>query len=282
MTSEIESGTKQQPVFGFVPGNIRFVRSPGGHAVRISKLPTPLPTIAIHPSHCDGTGFAEKATAACKLMPDSYEDIDDVQLILSIQNGCDRSFDQLFTRYWRLVFAIASRILRQRSDAEDVVQDVFLTIYIRSGNYDADRGSVRTWIAQFAYFKALVRRRSIQISDADNFDAVTEFESGLSRFGKTEGVLERAALAQECLALLNPRQRRAVELVHFDGYTLSETAAVLNQSLANTRNLYYRGIHSIRSQLLIQQAEPEKDRAPVPSLPNAAVEPVALGRVFRL
>jgi len=215
-------------------------------------------------------------------MPDSYEDLDDAQLILSIQNGCDRSFDLLFARYWRLVFAIASRILRQRNDAEDVVQDVFLTIYIRSGNYDASRGSVRTWIAQFAYFKALVRRRSIQILDADNFDAATEFESGLSRFGKTEGVLERAALVQECLALLNPRQRRTLELVHFDGYTLSEAAAVLNQSLANTRNLYYRGIHSMRSQLHIQQSEPEKGRAAVPSLPNAAVESLTLGRVYRL
>jgi len=236
----------------------------------------------MRPSPLDETGFAEEAPDAGKLMPDSYGHLDDAQLILSIQNGCDQSFDLLFSRYWRLVFAIASRILRQRSDAEDVVQDVFLAIYMRSGNYDSSRGSVRVWISQFAYFKALVRRRSIQIADADNFDAVTEFESGLSQLRKTEGGLERAALVQECLALLNPRQRRTVELVHFDGYTLSETADVLNQSLANTRNLYYRGIHSMRAQLLIQHSELEKGRAAVPSPPDTGVGSLALGRVYRL
>ena len=93
--------------------------------------------------------------------------MNDVELLQSMRNGCEKSFDELFARYWKLVFAIAWNITRHRSEAEDIVQDVFLTIYVRSSEYDAARASVRTWIAQFAHFKALVRRRSLQVSLAN-------------------------------------------------------------------------------------------------------------------
>ncbi len=206
----------------------------------------------------------------------------DEDLIRAIQNGCDKSFDILFARYWKLVFVIASKILRRRSDAEDIVQDVFLTIYLHTDKYDASRGSVRTWIAQFAYFKALVRRRSLQISELDDFDVMTQFEAGLLRLGRTEGVLERAVLVQQCLAILNPHQRRALELVHFEGYTLLETANILEESLANTRNLYYRGIRALRAQLLPTPPE-SQNREPgvVEALPNVATESFILGRTCR-
>lgn len=206
----------------------------------------------------------------------------DEDLIRAIQNGCDESFDILFARYWKLVFVIASKILRQRSDTEDIVQDVFLTIYLHCAKYDASRGSVRTWIAQFAYFKALVRRRSLQISELDDFDAMTQFEAGLLRLGRVEGVLERAVLVQECLATLNPHQRRTLELVHFEGYTLLETANILEESLANTRNLYYRGIRALRAQLLPKPPESEnQEPGVVEALPNVAAESFILGRTCR-
>ena len=202
---------------------------------------------------------------------------DDSDLIRAIQAGCSQSFNLLFSRYWGLIFAIASKVLRQRCEAEDVVQDVFLTIFLRCDKYDASRGTVRTWIAQFAYFKALVKRRSLQLADADNLDDMAEFEAGVLRFGMIQGVMERATLVQQCLATLNPRQRRTVELVHFDGYTLLETARILGQSLANTRNLYYRGISALRLQLRAAQPQSEQ-REPqvVASLPNAAAESFSL------
>jgi len=206
----------------------------------------------------------------------------DEDLIRAIQNGCDKSFEILFARYWKLVFVVASKLLRRSSDAEDIVQDVFLTIYLHSDKYDASRGSARTWIAQFAYFKALVRRRSLQISELDDFDAMRQFEAGLLRLGRTEGVLERAVLVQECLAALNPHQRRTLELVHFEGYTLLETANILEESLANTRNLYYRGIRALRAQLLPTPPE-SKNQGPgvVEALPNVAAESFFLGRTCR-
>lgn len=179
---------------------------------------------------------------------------DDLEHIQALQDGCEKCFDALFAKYWKLVFTIAWKILRERTAAEDIVQDVFLTMYLQRDRYESSRGSVKTWIAQFAHFKSLMKRRYIQTRELVNLDEYSEFESGLMEFAASQGVLERAAFVEECLAVLNPRQRRTIELVHFDGYTLMETAAVLKQSLANTRNIYYRGMKALRFQLLMPRA----------------------------
>ena len=203
---------------------------------------------------------------------------DDLELIQALQDGCEKCFDVLFARYWRLVFTIAWKILRERTDAEDIVQEVFLTLYLQRDRYESSRGSVKTWIAQFAHFKALMKRRYIQTRELVDLDELSEFESGLLRFAASQGVLERAAFVEECLAVLNPRQRRTIELVHFDGYTLLETAAVLKQSLANTRNIYYRGMKALRLQLLSTRAHLGKDeRDPAGSISEAAAQTLILG-----
>lgn len=213
---------------------------------------------------------------------DPCETLEDAALIRSLQDGCEHSFEVLFARYWKLVFAIAWKTLRQRSEAEDVVQDVFFTIYQHSERYDPSRASVRTWIAQFAHFKALARRKALRAAAADNLDELKEFESGLLRFGRAEGVLERAAFVEQCLSILNPRQRRTLELVHLDGYTLTEAAMILKQSLANTRNLYYRGINTLRV-LLQNPQKPSVGNEPQLSaaLPDPNTESLILGRSCR-
>jgi RNA polymerase sigma-70 factor (ECF subfamily) len=203
---------------------------------------------------------------------------DDLVLIRALQDGCEKCFDVLFARYWKLVFTIAWKILRERTDAEDIVQEVFLTMYLQRDRYESSRGSVKTWIAQFAHFKALMKRRYIQTRELVNLDEFSEFESGLMRFTASQGVLERAAFVEECLAGLNPRQRRTIELVHFDGYTLMETAVVLKQSLANTRNIYYRGMKALRSQLLSARSHAGKNETTAAGeIPEAAAESLAIG-----
>ncbi len=203
---------------------------------------------------------------------------DDLVLIQSLQDGCEKCFDALFARYWKLVFTIAWKILRERTDAEDIVQEVFLTIYLQRDRYESSRGSVKTWISQFAHFKALMKRRYIQSRELVNLDEFSEFESGLLRFSASQGVLERAAFVEECLSVLNPRQRRTVELVHFDGYTLLETAAVLKQSLANTRNIYYRGMKALRLQLLATRVHPGRnERDLAAGITESAAKSLVLG-----
>jgi len=218
------------------------------------------------------------ARSACFLEHLHSDCADDLELIRALQDGCDRCFDVLFAKYWKLVFTIAWKILRERTGAEDIVQEVFLTMYLQRDKYESSRGSVKTWISQFAHFKALMKRRYIQTRELVNLDEFSEFESGLLRFSASQGVLERAAFVEECLAALNARQRRTIELVHFDGYTLLETAAVLKQSLANTRNIYYRGMKALRLQLLATRVHHDRsERDLAGSISEAAAKSLVLG-----
>ena len=58
---------------------------------------------------------------------------------------------------------------------------------------------------------------------------------------------EWARYVESGIATLNPKQRRIIELVHFEGYTLQETSEIARESLANTRNYYYRGLKALRN-----------------------------------
>jgi RNA polymerase sigma-70 factor (ECF subfamily) len=254
----------------------------GGRLVSNSRL-------LLHPLGCSNKILAGlDATDGPQTSPldngqqDPCETLEDAALIRSLQDGCEHSFEVLFARYWKLVFAIAWKTLRQRSEAEDVVQEVFFTIYQRSDRYDPSRASVRTWIAQFAHFKALARRKVLRAAAATNLDELKDFESGLLRFGRPDGVLERAAFVEQCLGKLNPRQRRTLELVHFDGYTLTEAAMILKQSLANTRNLYYRGMNALRALLQNPQKPSERNEPQLSAvLPEPDTESLLLGRSWR-
>lgn len=172
--------------------------------------------------------------------------VDDAALISSIQDGCAECFAVLFHRYCKMVYAIAWKVLREKSEVEDIVQEVFLSIYLQRNRYDTDRGSVKTWIGQFAQFKAFSRRRSLFAREQRPIEESLDFEMASKQADPQFNVPERAALVEQCLTLLNSRQRRIIEAIHFEGYTLQETANLHNESLANTRNLYYRGMKCLR------------------------------------
>jgi RNA polymerase sigma-70 factor (ECF subfamily) len=174
---------------------------------------------------------------------------DDAGLVQTSQAGCMQCFSLLFRRYCGLVLAIGYRVLREKSEAEDLVQEVFLTVFLQSNPYDAVRGSVRNWIAQFAFLKALSRRRYLYTRRLSTLEELPCAECDRSRGGEGFCSIDRVLLVEQSLAMLNPPQRRTIELVHFEGYTLVETAALLEESLANTRNQYYRGMKALRKQL---------------------------------
>jgi RNA polymerase sigma-70 factor (ECF subfamily) len=104
---------------------------------------------------------------------EKHDLVSDDGLLREACSGCTDCFAVLFHRYCRGVFSIANRILRDPREAEDILQEVFLAIFQQQERYDASRGSVRTWILQFAYFKALVRRCFLSV----HRDSLKRFQS---------------------------------------------------------------------------------------------------------
>ena len=170
---------------------------------------------------------------------------EDAQLLEHHLAGCSECFSLFFRRQWKTVFTIAMGTLGRKADAEDVVQEFFLAVYLGKLHYDSSRGSVRTWVSRFAQYRSLEAKRR-HAGTASRY--VDEFVEPVPepRSTMTGPSSERQALIEQCLSSLPLLQRRTIEAIQFQGCTFAEAAVELNESLANTRNLYYRGMDAMR------------------------------------
>jgi RNA polymerase sigma-70 factor, ECF subfamily len=174
----------------------------------------------------------------------------DDQLMVQLQDGVNDALAVLFERYHRLVFSIALKIVRDRGEAEDVTQNVFLEIYNSVARFDPGRGTLKVWLLQYAYHRAFNWKRHL---DTRNFykqevieDLDPAFCGGFITTGKyAPGELQR--LLQQGLASLGTDQKRVIELANFEGFSMKEIANKTGDSLSNVRHHYYRGLQKLRS-----------------------------------
>lgn len=182
------------------------------------------------------------------------ERVSDEVLLVRFTNGDDQSLGCFFERYGRLLRAVAARILRDGSEAEDLVQDLFLFIHRKSAIFDSSKSSARSWIVQMAYHRAISRRRYLvtrQFYTHEDFEGVGEQVVGVATTENdysAEVVLGRNGL-EKVMEALTYDQRETLQLHFFEGYTLAEISEKLGQPHGNVRHHYYRGLAQLRKQM---------------------------------
>ena len=162
----------------------------------------------------------------------------------------------LFRRYARIVRGVAYRVLRDASEADDLLQDIFILIHRKCSMFDASRGPARFWILQMTYHRAIARRRYLNsrhfYTRVDLDDVGRELAapgtdgSGLGNSG--DGLLRREGL-QKVFDGLSDNQRQTLQLFFVEGHTLGEIAVKLNQTRGNVKNHYFRGLEKLRKQI---------------------------------
>jgi RNA polymerase sigma-70 factor (ECF subfamily) len=171
----------------------------------------------------------------------------DIELVAGLHDADGAAFEALVRRYGRLVYRVAVDILRDPGEAEDVAQEVFLDIYRKAHLYDAARGTVRTWLLQYAYHRALRRKATLRRRAAYRGEPLDGIERLVDdrRYALTKDECRwviRAGLAQ-----LPERQRATLELTCFEDLSLRDVAERLRVSLGCARHYYYRGLARLRS-----------------------------------
>ena len=182
----------------------------------------------------------------------------DEELMRILQSGAQDALSILFQRYYRLVFHTAAGIVRDRSEAEDVMQDVFLEIYRDAAKFDPKRGTLRTWLLQYAYHRSLNRRKYLATRGFyDRVEARTRSGDTAGPFYTRDGLTRHdwSTTINKGLLHLNPKERQAIELVCYEGLLLREIAESMCVSLPNVRNHYYRGLKKLRGFLEMPQPE---------------------------
>jgi len=179
----------------------------------------------------------------------------DEQLLWRVRNGDIAALGLLFHRYEQVVRGVSRRILRDASEAEDLVQDLFLFIQRKCSIFDASRSSAGSWIIQMAYQRAIERRRHLAArhfynradlqSTAGHVVGIPTTEHDYS----AEAVFGRNGL-EKIISELSEPQRETLRLHFFEGYSFAEIGEKLRQNVGNVRNHYYRGLDKLRRAMI--------------------------------
>jgi RNA polymerase sigma-70 factor, ECF subfamily len=216
--------------------------------------------------NASATGRFLKLAASAERAPDSglavqktenRTELSDDALLEQASGGSSEALSILFKRHARVVRGVAYRVLRDTSEADDLLQDIFLLVRRLCGTFDSSKGSARFWILQMTYRRAISRRRYLT---SRHFYSHLDLDQAANRLGDSEGgscgpessmneSLDRREALQFCFTGLSESQRQTLHLFFFEGYTFEEIAAKLGQTVGNARNHYYRGLDKLRKQI---------------------------------
>jgi len=174
-------------------------------------------------------------------------ELSDDLLLNRIAQGDKEALPVLFRRHARVVFSVACRILRDESEAEDLLQELFLFLFQKAGLFDAKKSSGASWIIQMAYQRAIDRRRYL---DVRHHYSVQELDEERSPAAKGQVSIDQIAgkiLLDRLRGEISTEQLQTLELHLFEGHSFREIAAGTGQTLGNIRNHYYRGLERLRS-----------------------------------
>ena len=183
-------------------------------------------------------------------------EISDEALMLQVCEGSMEALGALFIRYARLVRGISFRVLRDSSEADDMVQDVFVWVHRDCTSFDSSKGPARFWILQMAHRRAISRRRYLTTrhfyTSVDLDNAESELADPRSTPAKLDDLIvagfEHNRLHGVFMALSDDQQR-TLRLFFMEGYTLDEIAAKLGQSRGNIKHHYFRGLERLRKEI---------------------------------
>ena len=178
-------------------------------------------------------------------------------LLQAVQNGCIASFERLYGLTSPRLFGIVLRIHPDGAEAEDVLQDVYLKVWCRCAQFDADKGSVMHWLSGIARYSAINghRRRSSRPStinrsiDDDDPDPYAGIESSDPQ-PLDLMIRERSAAAvREGLRLLSNEQRESLTLAYCDGLSHAQIASRLGQPVGTVKSWLRRAHEVLRPAL---------------------------------
>ncbi|MEM9806869.1 MAG: sigma-70 family RNA polymerase sigma factor [Cyanobacteria bacterium P01_D01_bin.56] len=172
----------------------------------------------------------------------------DADLLASLQVGRVEALRSLYRRYGRLVYTLARRILRSDEEAEEITQDVFLTLWHKS-NYQASRGSLSRYLVVMARSRAIDRLRS-QTSHRQRLHKWHLMMADISPTPLDMATLsERGECTRQALAKLSEKERQVIEIAYYEGLSQSEIARRLDLPLGTVKSRSRQALRKLRQTL---------------------------------
>jgi RNA polymerase sigma-70 factor, ECF subfamily len=173
-------------------------------------------------------------------------------IVRRMASGDHLALGELYDRHARLLYSLALRIVRERSDAEDVLQETFSQVWRQANRFEASRGTVVGWLVTVTRSRALdrLRQRRTQREGTADFDRVADSLPDQSRALDLQLVTaEQANRVRQALAALPDELRIPLELAYYEGLSQSEIAERLRTPLGTIKTRMRQTLLRLREAL---------------------------------
>lgn len=185
--------------------------------------------------------------------PDDRQLID-ADLMLRVAQGDKQAFAQLYDRFSAPLYATAVRIVRDASEAQDIVHDAFVTVWDKAAAFEAARGTAFSWVVTLVRNRAIDRvrsrrRRAELLAESVPSDLGYQENAPGSSGSETATTNDEARAVRAAVATLPVDQRHALELAFFGGLTQEQIAEKLSEPLGTIKARIRRGLIKLRDSL---------------------------------
>ena len=182
--------------------------------------------------------------------PGTGQDLSIESLLRDVASGDRTAFAEMYDRISSRVLGLIVRLLRDRAQSEEVMQEVFLEIWQQASKFDANRGSGMAWVLTMAHRRAIDRIRASQKShERDLKIGIRDMERDFDQVSESVEIRVENERVKRAMSRLTPLQREAVVLAYYGGYSHSEMAEILGIPLGTVKTRLRDGMIRLRDEL---------------------------------
>jgi len=175
----------------------------------------------------------------------------DPALIAQVAKGNAQAFEELYDRSNALLFTLAFRILGNRDEAAELLQEVYLEVWRKGARYDVGRGSPMAWLVTLVRSRGIDRLRSRAakghgVTDPIDNTPATQLPSHDPSPLQSQAQRELEGSVQKALAELPEAQRQALTLAYYEGLSHTEIAERLQQPIGTIKTRIKLGMDKLR------------------------------------
>jgi RNA polymerase sigma-70 factor (ECF subfamily) len=181
---------------------------------------------------------------------DDLGEASDSSLVLAIARYEQAALAEAYRRHAGAVFGLARRLLNDQAQAEEVVQEVFVRLWNAPERFDADRGSLRSFLLANCHSKSVdVLRSETSRRRREERDARATAESGYD-IDREVWDMALAGHVKVALSVLTDGERAAIEMAYFGGRTYREVAEALGEAEGTVKSRIRSGLKRLRGELV--------------------------------
>ncbi|MBJ7354584.1 MAG: sigma-70 family RNA polymerase sigma factor [Thermoleophilaceae bacterium] len=188
----------------------------------------------------------------------TLQDLADEDLIAMAQRGDIEAFEILYDRHKGPAYSLARRITGTDGNADDVVQETFVSLWRSIERYDPRRASVRTWLMRIVHRRAIDQLRSQMVHAKRRADGEGLIDDLTAKEPAPEALTlanEQSVEVREALGDLPEDQRKVIELSYFSGFSQTEIAEMTGQPLGTVKGRMRLGLEKMRAHLELEEAQ---------------------------